>query len=116
MSEDKAILFKKIELIREYIHTECENYIYYPPEYNRAVFLRIKNAVEMLYDNAIVLFKQGKPLYKDCCDKISLQQTAELMLLIFDTLSKPELPHNIEFIVAGHLRKFNLQPLKLLMD
>ena len=110
MSEDKALLFKKIELIREYIHNECESYIYYPPDYNRKVFLRIKNTVELLYCNAIVLFKQDKPLYKDILDNISMQQTLELLLLIFYELSKPEMPHIIEFNVASVLAQFNLEP------
>ena len=42
MTDENLAALKRLELIHEYIYNECEGNIFYPPEHNRVIFLRIK--------------------------------------------------------------------------
>ena len=53
MTDENLAALKRLELIHEYIYNECEGNIFYPPEHNRVIFLRIKNAADMLLNKAV---------------------------------------------------------------
>lgn len=53
MTDENLAALKRLELIHEYIYNECEGNIFYPPEHNRVIFLRIKNAADMLFNKAV---------------------------------------------------------------
>lgn len=58
MTDENLAALKRLELIHEYIYNECEGNIFYPPEHNRVIFLRIKNAADMLLNKAVKILKQ----------------------------------------------------------
>ena len=86
MSNEEIAIYKKIELMQEYINAECEGYIYSPTDKDYQIFLRIKHIVDSLCKNALVLLKQHKTL---CC-------------------SLPNTPGEKNNAITEILRKFNL--------
>lgn len=60
MTDENLAALKRLELIHEYIYNECEGNIFYPPEHNRVIFLRIKNAADMLLNKAVKILKQQR--------------------------------------------------------
>lgn len=94
-SNEDISIYKKIELLQEYILTECEAYIYNPQDTNYKIFLRIKHLVDNLCRNAFIMLKQNKTLFKGNAKYMSLQQTLTLLRLIYDYCSKPYTPSQL---------------------
>ena len=89
MSNEENSIYKNIELMQEYIHSECEAYIYDPKDYNQKTFLWIKHITDALCINAFILHKQHKTLLKGNSANLSLEQIYDLLRQIYDTCSQP---------------------------
>ena len=55
MLPEEISIYKRIELMQEYVHNECEAYVYNPNDKNYQIFLRIKHLVDNLSQNAFIL-------------------------------------------------------------
>ena len=64
MLPEEISIYKRIELMQEYVHNECEAYVYNPNDKNYQIFLRIKHLVDNLSQNAFILLKQQKTLFR----------------------------------------------------
>ena len=108
MSNEEIAIYKKIELMQEYINAECEGYIYSPTDKDYQIFLRIKHIVDSLCKNALVLLKQHKTLFKGNAQNLSLQQTEQLLRQIYLCCALPNTPGEKNNAITEILRKFNL--------
>lgn len=90
MTDENLAALKRLELIHEYIYNECEGNIFYPPEHNRVIFLRIKNAADMLFN------------------------IDQIMMLIYNTLTQPDLPDNVERKIRDAIVQLGINPDDLL--
>ena len=99
MSNEENNIYKNIELMQEYIHSECEAYIYDPRDSNQKIFLWIKHITDALCINAFVLHKQHKTLLKGNAANLSLEQIYDLLRQIYDTCSQPIPPQNKKYII-----------------
>lgn len=96
MTDENLAALKRLELIHEYIYNECEGNIFYPPEHNRVIFLRIKNAADMLLNKAVKILKQQRLPHYDNSGELSVNTIDQIMMLIYNTLTQPDLPDNVE--------------------
>lgn len=96
MTDENLAALKRLELIHEYIYNECEGNIFYPPEHNRVIFLRIKNAADMLLNKAVKILKQQRLPHYDNSGELSVNTIDQIMMLIYNTLTQPDLPDNLE--------------------
>lgn len=99
MSNEENSIYKNIELMQEYIHSECEAYIYDPRDYNQKIFLWIKHITDALCRNAFILHKQHKNLLEGNAAHLSLEQIYDLLRQIYDTSSQPIPPQNKKYII-----------------
>ena len=90
MLPEEISIYKRIELMQEYVHNECEAYVYNPNDKNYQIFLRIKHLVDNLSQNAFILLKQQKTLFRGNDAKISLQDTEQLIYLACSSVATPE--------------------------
>lgn len=116
MSNEEIAIYKKIELMQEYIHAECEGYIYNPTDKDYQIFLRIKHIVDSLCKNALVLLKQHKTLFKGNAQKLSLKQTEQLLRQIYLCCSLPNTPGEKNNALTEILINFNLCDELLFID
>ena len=79
MLPEEISIYKRIELMQEYVHNECEAYVYNPNDKNYQIFLRIKHLVDNLSQSAFILLKQQKTLFRGNAAKISLQDIEQLI-------------------------------------
>ena len=98
MTDENLAALKRLELIHEYIYNECEGNIFYPPEHNRVIFLRIKNAADMLLNKAVKILKQQRMPHYDNSGELSVNTIDQIMMLIYNTLTQPDLPDNLVLI------------------
>lgn len=82
MTDENLAALKRLELIHEYIYNECEGNIFYPPEHNRVIFLRIKNAADMLLNKAVKILKQQRLPHYDNSGELSVNTIDQIMMLI----------------------------------
>ena len=82
MKLENNTFLKDIELIYEYICSECCGNIYYTVERNRRIFLRIRNAVDTLYENAKYQVLRNKIVETDEFPDLTLQTTREILIQI----------------------------------
>ena len=115
MNEDTSI-YKKIELLQEYILAECEAYIYNPQDTNHKIFLRIKHIVDNLCKNAFIMLKQNKTLFKGNAQNISLLHTHTLLMQIYNYCSKPYTPAQLDDEIDKLLNKWNIVDADINLD
>lgn len=100
MTDENLAALKRLELIHEYIYNECEGNIFYPPEHNRVIFLRIKNAADMLLNKAVKILKQQRLPHYDNSG--------------YNTLTQPDLPDNVERKIRDAIVQLGINPDDLL--
>lgn len=107
ISNKDASTYKRIELMLEYIHAECEAYIYNPQDKNYQIFLRIKHLADSLSQNAFVLLKQNKSLFRGNAAKLSLQDTEQIIKIIYFACSSVNAPLEIYRNLLNELLKID---------
>ena len=115
MKLENNTFLKDIELIYEYICSECCGNIYYTVERNRRIFLRIRNAVDTLYENAKYQVLRNKIVETDEFPDLTLQTTREILIQIYTAITQPDFAPNVEQKIRDDLQKFNINPDKLLV-
>lgn len=113
MSNEENNIYKNIELMQEYIHSECEAYIYDPRDYNQKTFLWIKHITDALCRNAFILHKQHKNLLGDDAPNLSLEQIYNILRQIYDTCSQP-CPPKIKKCIIDNIMHEALPNIKLI--
>ena len=114
MTDENLAALKRLELIHEYIYIECEGNIFYPPEHNRVIFLRIKNAADMLLNKAVKILKQQRMPHYDNSGELSVNTIDQIMMLIYNTLTQPDLPDNVERKIRDAIVQLGINPDDLL--
>lgn len=115
MTDENLAALKRLELIHEYIYNECEGKnIFYPPEHNRVIFLRIKNAADMLLNKAVKILKQQRLPHYDNSGELSVNTIDQIMMLIYNTLTQPDLPDNVERKIRDAIVQLGINPDDLL--
>lgn len=114
MTDENLAALKRLELIPEYIYNECEGNIFYPPEHNRVIFLRIKNAADMLLNKAVKILKQQRMPHYDNSGELSVNTIDQIMMLIYNTLTQPDLPDNVERKIRDAIVQLGINPDDLL--
>ena len=114
MTDENLAALKRLELIHEYIYNECEGNILYPPEHNRVIFLRIKNAADMLLNKAVKILKQQRLPHYDNSGELSVNTIDQIMMLIYNTLTQPDLPDNLERKIRDAIVQLGINPDDLL--
>ena len=114
MTDENLAALKRLELIHEYIYNECEGNISYPPEHNRVIFLRIKNAADMLLNKAVKILKQQRLPHYDNSGELSVNTIDQIMMLIYNTLTQPDLPDNVERKIRDAIVQLGIDPDDLL--
>ena len=114
MTDENLAALKRLELIHEYIYNECEGHIFYPPEHNRVIFLRIKNAADMLLNKAVKILKQQRLPHYDNSGELSVNTIDQIMMLIYNTLTQPDLPDNVERKIRDAIVQLGINPDDLL--
>lgn len=114
MTDENLAALKRLELIHEYIYNEREGNIFYPPEHNRVIFLRIKNAADMLLNKAVKILKQQRMPHYDNSGELSVNTIDQIMMLIYNTLTQPDLPDNVERKIRDAIVQLGINPDDLL--
>ena len=114
MTDENLAALKRLELIHEYIYNECEGNIIYPTEHNRVIFLRIKNAADMLLNKAVKILKQQRMPHYDNSGELSVNTIDQIMMLIYNTLTQPDLPDNVERKIRDAIVQLGINPDDLL--
>lgn len=114
MTDENLAALKRLELIHEYIYNECEGNIFYPSEHNRVIFLRIKNAADMLLNKAVKILKQQRMPHYDNSGELSVNTIDQIMMLIYNTLTQPDLPDNVERKIRDAIVQLGINPDDLL--
>ena len=114
MTDENLAALKRLELIHEYLYHECEGNIFYPPEHNRVIFLRIKNAADMLLNKAVKILKQQRLPHYDNSGELSVNTIDQIMMLIYNTLTQPDLPDNLERKIRDAIVQLGINPDDLL--
>lgn len=114
MTDENLAALKRLELIHEYIYNECEGNIFYPPEHNRVIFLRIKNVADMLLNKAVKILKQQRMPHYDNSGELSVNTIDQIMMLIYNTLTQPDLPDNVERKIRDAIVQLGINPDDLL--
>lgn len=114
MTDENLAALKRLELIHEYIYNECEGNICYPPEHNRVIFLRIKNAADTLLNKAVKILKQQRLPHSDNSGELSVNTIDQMMMLIYNTLTQPDLPDNVERKIRDAIVQLGIDPDDLL--
>ena len=115
MTNENLSDLKRLELIHEYICNECEGNIFYPPEHNRAIFRRIKNAADTLLNKAVKIVKQQKSTRLDTSEELSVNKIEQIMMIIYNKLTLPVLPDDIEREIRETMIQINVNPDSLLL-
>lgn len=113
MSNEENSIYKNIELMQEYIYSECEAYIYDPRDYNQKTFLWIKHITDTLCRNAFILHKQHKNLLGDNAPNLSLEQIYDLLRQIYIASSQP-IPTQNKKIIIDNIMHEALPNIKLI--
>ena len=115
MSNEDLVIYKKIQLMQEYILAECEAYIYNPQDQYYEIFLRIKHIVDNLCKNALSQLKHNKTLFKGSAQNLSIQQTALLLQQIYNHCSLPSTPVEKNLALNDILQDANLYDVDILI-
>ncbi|MBR1374424.1 hypothetical protein IJ556_08265 [bacterium] len=108
-------LIKQLELINSYIQDECSEYVFYKPKSNMRIFCRIKNASDILFNNALRLIRNQYPIIKS--SSLTLVQTQQLMFQMYKLLLANDFPAVIEDKIKKLMQNdFALNPDELLKD
>ena len=107
MLPEEISIYKRIELMQEYVHNECEAYVYNPNDKNYQIFLRIKHLVDNLSQSAFILLKQQKTLFRGNAAKISLQDIEQLIKFIYLACSSVATPEEIYKNILNEIMKIN---------
>lgn len=107
---------EQIEMINEYIEDECQEYLFYTPGANRRIFERIKNASDMLLNNAMRVLRNQSPIIATKQSNLNLENTKNLMFKMYQELKTSDFP----IIKENKIRKmmqdeFQLNPNELLL-
>lgn len=94
--------------------TNAKGNIFYPPEHNRVIFLRIKNAADMLLNKAVKILKQQRLPHYDNSGELSVNTIDQIMMLIYNTLTQPDLPDNVERKIRDAIVQLGINPDDLL--
>ena len=118
MSKSNWTIIKQIELLNEYISDECSEYLYYQPRYNSRVFEKIKNASDLLVNNAMRLLRNQKGLiYTEEKKALTIENTKEILFRIYQIILLPELPINKENKIRTMVHNdFKMNPDKILQS
>lgn len=83
-------------------------------QHNRVIFLRIKNAADMLFNKAVKILKQQRLPYYDNSGELSVNTIDQIMMLIYNTLTQPDLPDNVERKIRDAIVQLGINPDDLL--
>jgi len=112
---NKWSLIEQIDYLHESIEDECQEYLYYLPHANRCIYERINNASTFLLHNALRIFRNQKPLIKTNKAFLTIENTKELMLKIYQTMLTTDFPIQKENQIKNIMREeFMLNPEDLL--
>ena len=84
------------------------------PSINRVIFLRIKNAADMLLNKAVKILKQQRLPHYDNSGELSVNTIDQIMMLIYNTLTQPDLPDNVERKIRDAIVQLGINPDDLL--
>lgn len=84
------------------------------PSINRVIFLRIKNAADMLLNKAVKILKQQRMPHYDNSGELSVNTIDQIMMLIYNTLTQPDLPDNVERKIRDAIVQLGINPDDLL--
>jgi len=83
---------KQMELIKDYITEECQEYIYYKPASCSRTFQKIKNATFIIFNNAMRILRNQTPIIKTKKDVLTIEQSKNLMFKIYQIVSTTDFP------------------------
>lgn len=83
---------EQIEMIKEYIEDECQEYIFYTPGANRRIYERIKNASDILLNNAMRILRNQTPIITTQQKTLNLENTKKLMFKMYKVLMTSDFP------------------------
>ena len=117
MKQNNWKFIQQLEFIDNCIKDECEGYLFYRPKSNSDIFDRIRNASNMLLNNALRMMRNQQPIIKSCPQALTLEQTKDLMFKIYKNIMAPEFPVIIENKIKKMMAtEFLLNPDELLKN
>lgn len=111
----KEVSLKRLELIHEYICNECQSSISYLMRLNEKIFQRIRNAADILYNNAMAAVLQHRQITKDNFPELTLDTTNEILLMMYGAMQEPDFPVNIEAKIKQSIARYDIDPEQLLL-
>jgi len=116
MIKNVVRIIEQIEMLNESIEDECQEYLFYTPGANRRIYERIKNASDMLLNNAMRLVRAQSPIIKPKQGELSLESTRNLMFKIYKELMSSDFPIIRENRIKKIMQEeFYLNPDELLL-
>ena len=116
MIQNTLKTIEQLEMLNECIEDECQEYLFYTPGANRRIYERIKNASDMLLNNAMRLVRAQSPIIKPKQGELSLESTRNLMFKIYKELMSSDFPIIRENRIKKIMQEeFYLNPDELLL-